>query len=62
MSDQAELQPPRDLDALIDRWHAETFSGSAIARDTEIWNLVHAATQDLKARLAAMTPSQQSPT
>ncbi len=42
-----------ELDALLDRWHADHFAGSPVARDTQCWNLVHAATQDLKARLAA---------
>ena len=53
MSDTPSNPPPVDLDALVDRWHAEAFAGSIVAQDTESWNLVHAATQDLKTRLAA---------
>ena len=40
------------LVALVDQWHFETFHGSIVARDTEVWNLVYAATENLKLRLA----------
>ena len=51
---------PARLDALVDRWHAETFAGSAVARDVATWNLVHAAKDDLKARLAAALATDRS--
>jgi hypothetical protein len=41
-----------ELAALVDRWHFEAFHGSCVARDTEIWNLVHRAKEELKRRLA----------
>ncbi len=40
------------LAALVARWHFESFHGTRLANDTELWNLVHAATGDLSARLA----------
>lgn len=44
---------PEDVATLIDRWHFEAFHGSAVARDTEVWNLVHRAKEELKHRLAS---------
>lgn len=41
------------LTALVDQWRFEAFHGSIIARDVEVWNFLHAATEDLKRRLAA---------
>lgn len=39
------------LDALIERWWADHFPGSAVARDTAAWNVAHAAKERLKRRL-----------
>ena len=63
MPDTSQTPPAVDVDALVERWHADAFVGSRLARDTETWNLVHAATQDLKARLAAALalPQTQTP-
>lgn len=36
------------IDQLIERWWADHFPGSAIARDTEAWNVAHAAKETLK--------------
>ena len=40
-------------DALVERWFFESFHGSPVARATEAWNVVHAAKEELKRRLAA---------
>lgn len=40
-------------DILIDQWFLESFGGSRVAQSTETWNLVHAAKEELKRRLAA---------
>lgn len=37
---------------IIDRWFTEKVRGSAIAHNTEAWNAISAAVEDLKARLA----------
>lgn len=59
----ADLAPGREpaperehgetIAAIVDRWHFENFHGSAAARDVEVWNLLYAAKEDLKRRLAA---------
>ncbi|MGA7383667.1 MAG: hypothetical protein WBW81_02895 [Methylocella sp.] len=41
------------MSALIDRRHFESFNSTRLGHDTKPWNLVLAATQDLKSRLAA---------
>jgi hypothetical protein len=40
----------RDLsiDQLIESWWQDHFPGSAIARDTQAWNVAHAAKETLK--------------
>lgn len=48
-----EVQRHVEIAALIDRWHFESFNSTRLGHDTELWNLVLAATQDLKSRLAA---------
>lgn len=50
----------RAIETLIERWFFETFHGSAAARSTETWNLVHGAKEDLKRRLAAVQPNLRS--
>jgi hypothetical protein len=35
-------------DQLIERWWQDHFPGSAIARDTQAWNVAHAAKEMLK--------------
>ena len=58
MPDEPQTSPQTELDAIVERWHAETFAGSPVARDTEIWNFIHKAKDDLKARLAvALAPT-----
>jgi hypothetical protein len=42
---------PDPLDALVDRWFAETMHNSIVSRDTETHNHVHAAVAELKRRL-----------
>ncbi len=36
------------IDQLIERWWHDHFPGSAIARDTQAWNVAHAAKERLK--------------
>ncbi len=48
-----EHQRHVEIAALIDHWHFESFNSTRLGHDTELWNLVLAATQDLKSRLAA---------
>lgn len=36
------------VEQLIERWWAEHFPGSAVARDTHAWNIAHAAKERLK--------------
>jgi hypothetical protein len=36
------------MDQLIERWWDDHFPGSAIARDTQAWNVAHAAKEMLK--------------
>ena len=42
------------IDALIERWWQDHFPGSAIARDTQAWNVAYAAKETLK-RLLVQT-------
>ncbi len=39
---------PSSIDQLIERWWDDHFPGSAIARDTQAWNVAHAAKEMLK--------------
>ena len=39
------------IDQLIERWWNDHFPGSAIARDTQAWNVAYAAKQMLKRHL-----------
>ena len=43
-----EVAPPTAIDLLIERWWADHFPGSAVARDTQAWNIAHAAKERLK--------------
>ena len=36
------------VEQLIERWWADHFPGSAVARDTQAWNIAHAAKEGLK--------------
>jgi hypothetical protein len=46
------------IEALIERWWEDHFPGSAVARDTQAWNIAHAAKEALK-RLLARADEQQ---
>ena len=48
------------LDALIDRWWADHFPGSAVARVTSAWNAAYAAKEALKRLLACATAQASS--
>jgi hypothetical protein len=39
---------PPSIELLIERWWADHFPGSAVARDTQAWNIAHAAKERLK--------------
>jgi hypothetical protein len=39
---------PLSIEELIERWWADHFPGSAVARDTPAWNIAHAAKERLK--------------
>ena len=39
---------PPSIEQLIERWWADHFPGSAVARDTQAWNIAHAAKERLK--------------
>lgn len=52
--------PHPDFGALIDRWFADHFHGSAVARSSEAINVALRARDDLKHRLAAaLAPAPQ---
>jgi hypothetical protein len=49
--DQGSVTPssePGSIDLLIESWWNDHFPGSAIARDTQAWNVAHAAKEMLK--------------
>ena len=39
---------PVSIEQPIERWWADHFPGSAVARDTQAWNIAHAAKETLK--------------
>ena len=43
---------PSPTDQLVDRWFIESFHDSLVARDTQIFNQVQAAKDELKRRLS----------
>ena len=43
--------PPHPLDTIVERWWADHFPGSVVARVTETWNHAFAAKEELKRRL-----------
>ncbi len=47
-SDTVQTAEPVPIEQLIERWWADHFPGSAIARDTQAWNVAHAAKERLK--------------
>jgi hypothetical protein len=47
-TDDVRAAEPLPIDGLIERWWADHFPGSAIARDTQAWNVAHAAKERLK--------------
>jgi hypothetical protein len=46
---------PHSIEALIERWWADHFSGSPVAQVTQAWNHAFAAKEDLKRRLKELT-------
>jgi hypothetical protein len=49
----APKQDSENLDKLIERWWADHFPGSAVARDTAAWNVAHTAKETLKRMLSS---------
>ena len=47
VNEQESAEPAR-TDELIDRWWGDHFPGSAVARDTQAWNVAYAAKESLK--------------
>jgi hypothetical protein len=47
----ADPQPKRSFDAIIERWWADHFPGSEVARYTQAWNIAFSAKEALKALL-----------
>jgi hypothetical protein len=43
-----QTSKPASIEQLIERWWADHFPGSAVARDTQAWNIAHAAKEKLK--------------
>lgn len=43
---------PQPLDAVVDGWFNDSFIGTRLGNDTELWNLVYGAKENLKTRLA----------
>ena len=43
-----KIARPASIEKLIERWWADHFPGSAVARDTQAWNIAHAAKEKLK--------------
>lgn len=56
-----ELVPTHPLHDLIDQWFVRHIHNSVVARDTETFNYVHAAKEDLK-RLLAPAPAAEKET
>ena len=44
----APSSEPSSIDLLIESWWNDHFPGSAVARDTQAWNVAHAAKEMLK--------------
>lgn len=56
MSEDRETPPnpsaaADDMGSVIDRWFNDKFPGSLVARDTDTWNFVRQAVEELKERL-----------
>ncbi len=45
---EEKAAPAAGIEALIERWWADHFPGSAVARDTAAWNVAHDAKEALK--------------
>jgi hypothetical protein len=43
-----QIAEPVSIEKLIERWWVDHFPGSAVARDTQAWNIAHAAKEKLK--------------
>jgi hypothetical protein len=45
---EAHATDPAAIEQLIEIWWADHFPGSAVARDTQAWNIAYAAKERLK--------------
>lgn len=50
-SETPATEKARDVESLVERWFCEAFHGSIVATQTEIYNAVHAAKEELKTKL-----------
>ena len=46
-----ERSPDKNFEALVERWWADHFPGSAVAAYTQAWNIAFSAKEALKAML-----------
>jgi hypothetical protein len=47
-SDTIQTTDAVSIEQLVERWWSDHFPGSAIARDTQAWNVAHLAKERLK--------------
>ena len=57
---EASAARSNSVDQLVERWWQDNFPGSAVARDTEAWNVAHRAKEVLK-QLLARSQSELAP-
>ena len=50
-SPKAAAKTGPDLDLLVERWFQDHFPNSPVSRDTDAWNTVYKAKENLKSRL-----------
>jgi hypothetical protein len=43
-----DVAASESIEQLIERWWADHFPGSEVARDTQAWNIAHGAKETLK--------------
>jgi hypothetical protein len=48
---QQQQSRQSNTDAIVEQWFNDSFRNSRLGNDTETWNLVHQAKEELKQRL-----------
>jgi hypothetical protein len=51
---QPEAPASSKIDQIIDQWFVESFHGTVVSQNTQVFNVVLAAKDDLKKRLAGV--------